>query len=224
MRDTDLFDVVEHTPDAAFVVDDHGLMRAWNPAAERLLGHPAHEVVGQRCADVLRGTDSIGARSCAECGSRSCADAGGYVPNFNLQVRTQTGRRLWIAVSTVVAQDDSSGRALIVHLARDASVTQARDRLARSASELARKIEQPEPDPQSHPPMVPLTPQELRILRLLADGRSSDAITAQLQISPRTLRTHVHHINQKFRTRSRLATVMEALRRGMIAPPRLPES
>jgi len=59
---------------------------------------------------------------------------------------------------------------------------------------------------------------------LLADGRSSDAITAQLQISPRTLRTHVHHINQKFRTRSRLATVMEALRRGLIAPPKLPES
>jgi PAS domain S-box-containing protein len=40
--------IVEHSPDAIIVADADGSIRVWNHAAERLFGHVAADVVGQR--------------------------------------------------------------------------------------------------------------------------------------------------------------------------------
>ena len=55
-------------------------------------------------------------------------------------------------------------------------------------------------DPAHHAPVEPLSGQELRILKLFAEGRNSASIARRLRISPQTLRNHLHHINQKLRT------------------------
>ena len=64
--------------------------------------------------------------------------------------------------------------------------------------------------------MSPLSEQECRILKLFAAGRNSTAIARQLDISPQTLRNHLHHINQKLRTRTRLEAVTHAQQRGLL--------
>jgi diguanylate cyclase (GGDEF)-like protein/PAS domain S-box-containing protein len=45
--------LVEAAPDAFVTVDEHGAVVAWNPAAERLFGHPADETLGRPFEQLL---------------------------------------------------------------------------------------------------------------------------------------------------------------------------
>jgi PAS domain S-box-containing protein len=218
VHDSALFRLLERTGDAAFTVDQEGVIRSWNKAAERLFGHPAADIVGHPCADVLRGTDAVGAWVCsADCDVRECVLRGSCIADFDMAVR-KGNETLWVNISTLVWEDEQNGRALIVHLARDTSVAKAREALIRSAETLGRQLIQLAA-PRTDPPIGALTRQQTRVLRLLAEGRSSAEIAAHLHISPRTLRTHIHHINRRLHARGRLEAVIYGIRRGLIATP-----
>jgi DNA-binding NarL/FixJ family response regulator len=62
-----------------------------------------------------------------------------------------------------------------------------------------------------------LTPRELEILMLLADGLSSPDIAAELVISRRTVGTHVQHILAKLDVHTRTQAVAAAHRAGLTA-------
>jgi PAS domain S-box-containing protein len=218
VRDSALLRLLDRTGDAAFTVDQEGVIRSWNKAAERLFGHAAADIVGRPCADVMRGTDATGARVCsADCDVRECVLRGASIADFDMAVR-KGDATLWVNVSTLVWEDQQTGRSLIVHLARDASAAKAREALIRSAEALGRQLLQLAA-PKTDPPVGPLTRQQTRVLHLLAEGRSSAEIAAHLHISPRTLRTHIHHINRRLHARGRLEAVIYGIRRGLIATP-----
>lgn len=61
-----------------------------------------------------------------------------------------------------------------------------------------------------------LTPRELTVLSLLADGITADAIGRKLGISPRTVHRHLDHLYRKFGTTDRLSTVLLAQRLGLL--------
>ena len=61
-----------------------------------------------------------------------------------------------------------------------------------------------------------LTPRELEILQLIADGVSSDQIAPTLGISPHTLRTHLQKVLTKLKVHSKLDAVVLAIRHGKI--------
>jgi DNA-binding CsgD family transcriptional regulator len=65
-------------------------------------------------------------------------------------------------------------------------------------------------------PVNPLSEQVHRVLRSFSEGKSPASIVTDLKISPQTLRNHLHHINQKLGTHSRLEAVTHAIRRKMI--------
>jgi len=65
-------------------------------------------------------------------------------------------------------------------------------------------------------PAMPLSEQEQRVLRSFSEGRSPSDIVHELNISPQTLRNHLHHINQKLGTHNRLEAVTHAMRRKLI--------
>src|SRR5437773_2225215 len=65
-------------------------------------------------------------------------------------------------------------------------------------------------------PLAARSEQECRILKLFADGRSAATIARKLNISAQTLRNHLHHINRKLRTHTRLEAVTHAQQRGLI--------
>jgi DNA-binding NarL/FixJ family response regulator len=63
---------------------------------------------------------------------------------------------------------------------------------------------------------VPLTKREKEILKLIADGLSSQEIAGQLFISLRTVETHRLNLNQKLDVKNTAGLVKEAMKRGLI--------
>jgi non-specific serine/threonine protein kinase len=61
-----------------------------------------------------------------------------------------------------------------------------------------------------------LSPREIEVLRLLADGRSAQEIAGDLFISHRTVTTHISNILGKLGVDSRAAAVAVALRNGLV--------
>jgi LuxR family maltose regulon positive regulatory protein len=59
-----------------------------------------------------------------------------------------------------------------------------------------------------------LTPRELEVLELLAEGLSNAEIARRLYISPSTTKVHVHHILEKLGSKSRFEAVVKASRSG----------
>jgi DNA-binding NarL/FixJ family response regulator len=63
----------------------------------------------------------------------------------------------------------------------------------------------------------PLTPREIQVLELLAEGLPNKAIAARLQISDQTVKFHVSSISGKLGAANRTDAVRRAVRRGLIA-------
>ena len=62
----------------------------------------------------------------------------------------------------------------------------------------------------------PLTPREVQVLELLAEGLPNKAIAVRLHISDQTVKFHVSSISGKLGARNRTDAVRRAVRRGMI--------
>jgi DNA-binding NarL/FixJ family response regulator len=62
----------------------------------------------------------------------------------------------------------------------------------------------------------PLTPREVQVLELLAEGLPNKAIAARLGISDQTVKFHVAAISSKLGAANRTDAVRRAVRRGLI--------
>ena len=62
----------------------------------------------------------------------------------------------------------------------------------------------------------PLTPREVQVLELLAEGLPNKAIAARLRISDQTVKFHVSSISGKLGAKNRTDAVRRAVRRGLI--------
>ena len=63
----------------------------------------------------------------------------------------------------------------------------------------------------------PLTPREVQVLELLAEGLPNKAIAARLGISDQTVKFHVASMSGKLGAANRTDAVRRAVRRGLIA-------
>jgi DNA-binding NarL/FixJ family response regulator len=69
-----------------------------------------------------------------------------------------------------------------------------------------------------------LTPRELQILQLLADGKSPDDLATELEVSRNTLRTHIQNILMKLGVHSKLDAIVAAIRHGRVSTVEVPEA
>jgi PAS domain S-box-containing protein len=192
--------------DGVWVTGADGQIVFWNRAAETTLGYRAREVVGRRCADVLA---EAGAARRPLCGGRChgggalLADAGAD-ESFTGQTYAKSGRPLWLDV-TALATDASSGAGpFVVHVFHD--VTRTRELLR----DLHERLSQTPPD------AVRLTPRELEILGLMAEGLGTAAAAERLRLSRATIRNHVQNIFAKLGVHTRVEAVVHATRRRLV--------
>jgi DNA-binding NarL/FixJ family response regulator len=67
-------------------------------------------------------------------------------------------------------------------------------------------------------PADPLTPRELEIVKLVAEGRTSEEIAQALVISKKTVEHHRSNILEKLGMRDRVDLTRYAIRRGLVEP------
>lgn len=68
------------------------------------------------------------------------------------------------------------------------------------------------------PPLTELTPREIEVLTLIARGRSNKEIAQHLQISIKTVKTHVSNILSKLHMMDRTQAAVYAVRQGLVPP------
>lgn len=84
--------------------------------------------------------------------------------------------------------------------------------VARSNGQVARSLVR---DPDDVPE-EPLTPREIEVLALLAEGLPNKAIAGRLDISDQTVKFHVASIYGKLGAANRTDAVRRAVRRGLV--------
>lgn len=221
MHQSELFEMLQGADDAAIVVDEAGLICFWNESAERLLGFSAADALNKECWALLDGCDSSGTRVCTnECPVAEFSRHNSRISSFDLHITAASGARKWVNVSVIVVRTRKGQ--MLIHLMRDID---ARHRLESLTKEIivrvggltglqAEQILQPA---RARPAAaVPLTNQEIKILRSLSLGRSTAAIGRELKVSQTTVRNHVGNILRKLGVHTRLEAVMCALKRGLI--------
>ena len=135
------------------------------------------------------------------------------------QIRERDPRAL-VIILTTYDTDDEISRALkagakayvLKDISADALVNCIRDVLAgksylapAAAAKLAEGVTR-----------VQLTPREMAALKLVADGKANKEIATALDISERTVKTHLAHLFEKLGATSRTEAVKVATRRGLV--------
>ena len=84
---------------------------------------------------------------------------------------------------------------------------------------LIEEFTQPQPAaPQPPPGFDELTPRELEVFRLMAQGLSNPEIAEQLVLSETTVKTHVARVLMKLNLRDRIQAVVLAYESGIVQP------
>ncbi len=217
MLESELFQLLEGTADAAFTLTEQGEILSWNKAAEELFGYPRADALHHSCFEILHGRGALGTSVCHEnCSVLECSAGRTQIPNFDMQTRTRGGTPIWVNLSTLVFQNPRTRRRLVVHFARDITGQKKTMDLAEKMLDASRQFAEVSRPPAQAEPAPDLSDQERRILQQFAEGKSSAEIGRALDISLQTLRNHLHHINQKLRTHNRLEAVMNAIQRKLI--------
>jgi two-component system, NarL family, nitrate/nitrite response regulator NarL len=113
---------------------------------------------------------------------------------------------------TMVSEALASGAA--GYLAKTASAIEIGDAVLAAARGHAVHGHAPSVDEEDGP--SPLTPRELEVLALAAEGRSGPQIGRELFVSPATVKTHLRNIYDKLGVKDRAAAVAEGMRRGLL--------
>ena len=204
-----LISVLSHTADGMVAIDVDGCIVGWNTAAEGLFGYPAQDVIGRPCNEILDFEDRCGNTVCdAECSLQGAprGDGSWVVPTREVLARTDSGRRLWLSLTTVLVPPAEDERCCRIHLMRQAGVTPELEEA------LIERLTQPKRGEVDNSVIDQLTLREREVLRLLAEGLGTQEIADLLFVSSTTARNHVQHILNKLGVHSRLEAVALALR------------
>jgi PAS domain S-box-containing protein len=222
MEEQEVFSMLEGAGDAAFAVDQNGLIRFWSRKAEELLGFRKEQVLQQSCAGVLEGKNEAGSMvCCSDCRVLDIARKTGEVAAYDLQARTASGQSKWLNVSILVVRIGRGRAPLVVHMMRDVEHRKRLEGLTRDIMVSVGRLTGQNADEiirQGPPssPSVNLTQREKDILRLLSLGKNPAAIAAELHLSNATVRNHIQHILGKMGCHSQLEAALRAVRENLI--------
>ena len=209
-------------PFGAYAISVDQSIVFWNKSAERILGYSSQDVLGLRCFEVVSGIASKGITP--EC-LGGCPSVrylrSGLVPSpVRLSILCASGERKWVNVTPMVAAGAHNDGPLLLYLFDDP------DGSAGAASgetvtkqwmsgEAGLAADQPAAAGSYAPPLA-LSRREAQVLRLVALGRDTPRIAADLRISRHTVRNHIRNLRQKLNASTKLEAVLTAMRTGIL--------
>ncbi len=208
-------DRIASSDEAVFAIDRSDRIVVWNRACEKLLGHPAPDVLGKFCFEIMGGRDVHGNVYCyANCPVVHQLRTPPQEPlrRFSLLVRSPSGQVRSVSVSAFLIEGTARRFGVIVHVLKEeggasSHMEQLLHRLSTSAGDVQ--------IPKLARLPGELTDRERQILLCLAQGSSTEAIASRLCISTVTVRNHVRNILQKLGVHTRFAAVAYAYQNGI---------
>lgn len=203
-------DRIARSGEAVFAIDGADRIILWNKPCEALLGLPARRVLGKPCYEVMCGRDANDNVYC----HRNCAVAhqarqmkDDPVNRFSLTVRAGgDGKPKKVSSSLIAIPSYHPALTTVVHVLR----AETDKSPAPAAPEPLAPLQTGEGE------SVALTAREKEILRCLAEGLSTVAVSKKLAIAAVTVRNHVQKILQKLDVHSKLEAVVLAHRNKLI--------
>ncbi len=203
---------ISRSGEAVFAIDGADRIILWNKACETLVGKSAKSVLGKPCYDAMCGRDPNGNLYC----HRSCPVA--YqarektedpVHRFELTVKAGDGKLRQFSTSLFAIPSYHPALTTVVHVLRP--VTDASPAAAPAI------VSEPlTPLTNGDGETIALTPREKEVLRCLAQGLATPAISKKLFISAVTVRNHIQNVLQKLGVHSKLEAVVLAHKHQLI--------
>jgi len=211
-------DLLSKSGEAAFAIDSGDRIVYWNRGCEELLGFEPQKVLGKHCYDVMGGHDENGNvycyRNCPVADQARNEDLPEVRP-FHLLVKDRAGKEKRLAISMFSVPAVRPSLSAVIHVIREEGAPPSP--LEKSLAESSAAAPAPRwPMTTPEGQKVELTTREKEILRCLAEGLSTPAISDRLFIAPVTVRNHVQNILQKLDVHTKLAAVVFAYRHKLI--------
>ena len=209
----DALKIVNSTGDPAFAVDRHGIIRAWNAAAENMFGYSVTAVEGRPCWEVLCGCDTSRNDYCgSNCPLRRMAFSAKSVNSTRIYFRLASRESKPFLMSTLMLYN-GPGEQLMAHICRPDIDVKAPE----AASGGSGSIETGRPVHLSNNHQRGgLTQRQLEVLALLAEGKSTREIASLMCVSLHTVRNHISQILFKLHVHSRVEAVALGRKLGII--------
>lgn len=218
---SDLLTMLARSSDGVFAADADQRIVFWSESAEELLQHPAADVLGKRCYRVILGRDYENHPFCRiNCPTIRAVRRGRSVANFDIAC-PHGDDHIWLNVSIVPVRGNGRKGPMAIHMFRDVSGRRRSEQLAQATQAVVAQFttdsngveERSGPYP---PPDPSLTRRESEVLRLLAEGLTTEELAERLAVSRVTVRNHIQHLLAKLGVHSRLEAILSGARFGLI--------
>jgi len=202
--------VFENSTEAVLGIDGAGRIFFTNEGCEQLLGQPRESLRGDRCADVLCGTDLHGEPLCGrDCPVRRMSEGSLPARDFDMLIGRQGGQPLLVNVGACFTRQAGGDVFLLLRPVNTQRLLQ------RITSKGASDVNSPASRSSRRRPGH-LTKRERELLGLVSHGLKTMQIAERLNISTETVRNHCKNIHSKLNAHSRTEAVSIALRQGLI--------
>lgn len=189
------------TADAVFATDSNCRIVYGNRAFGRLFLDSDHSpgLLGRYCHEAVCGRLGAGAPGnfcSAECPVRRARYERETIPDFDMILMGENGTHCRVNVGVLIAPQDWKPASVICIL-----------RPRHHADDPIPDADKAPGTATGHAGLGQMTPCEQRVARLIAEGLGTNHISAQLHISPTTVRNHIRHIYTKLDVHSRVELI-----------------
>ena len=217
-----IFSLLEFAAYGAYAVSVDQTILYWNPAAERILGHQASDVIGRRCYEVVagRGPHGVAPECLGGCPSIRYMRAGLLPSPLRLHMLCSSGERKWVSVTPMVVTGILGDSHAIVHMFEEAPGPPDSEQTGDSPRDTVADVGNVTPlnvaagARSEEAPSLSLREQE--VLHLVAQGWETTRIAEELGISRHTVRNHVRNLRHKLNASTKLDAVVAAIRLGIL--------
>lgn len=214
MTTRELFSLLKHAADGAFVTDGDGQILYWGPSAQDTFGLPSKRSEGRRCWELLEASGCPASATCSiDCLSRARAATLSPTSSRNIKMQANEGAK-WFSVSFLGVPVSDRSTPVVVHFCRDIDHAKRLQDAASQCAEEMRRIAALTFEEERAP--IALTRREGEILNLCAKGKTSKQIAERLGIASVTVRNHVQNILGKLECHSRVEAVLRARDLGQL--------